>query len=403
MSRVRTRTRSLGRLGNGSYTKTFNGSGTKDSPSHGPSLLSESMTDTVGNYPNPNALAQRKDIWGGTTLNGSTGDPKAGWYMQFKDYFPNAITSATAPNLVSKGLPPAMSRDAAVIQTLKRSNPSRPEADLAVAIGELRDAPSLLRNAGENLLQFGTGFYLKYQFGVKPLVSDISALIHMHDAIEMRKRELTRLYSNQGLKRRIQLASDQYGTTATVVGTSVMSSVYYYTCQASIRRRVWATVRWLPDEVVHEMPSNDRIAQLAKRALRGMTIDLSTAWNLMPWTWLIDWGSNAGDFLLAYRNIIGARPSDICIMTETFTEGSFVPQNVPSWANAGNLSHNQISRSRVVTAPVALPELQGFGVLTSRQAGILSSLGVNRVPREALRRLEPEQLRLLYLRLRYRR
>lgn len=403
MSRVRTRSMNLGQLGGGTYTRTFNGKGSKDIQTHGRPMLQQVTTDTVGNYPNDNPFNSVKEIWTGTVLNGQSGNAGSGWYEAFSNYFPNALTSAGVYNLVKDGLPPPPTRDAMVIDTLKRTNPSRAEADLAVAIGELRDVPSLLRNAGENILQFGTGFYLKYQFGIKPLVNDIASFIHMHDALEMRKRELTRLYSESGLKRRVVLANSEFSTTASVVGTTVMSQVWRYSCQASARRRIWATVKWLPDEVVHEIPTNNRIARLASRAVRGMHIDLGTAWNLMPWTWLIDWGSNAGDFLAAYRNVVGARPSDICLMTQTFVGGQFIPENLPKWTGAGNITYNRIEKVRQVTAPVALPEFQGFGILTPRQAGILSSLGVNRVPREALRRLEPEQLRLLYLRLRYRR
>lgn len=280
--------------------------------------------------------------------------------------------------------PTPSSDDSSVIKALSRTNPSRPVADIGVSIAELRDAPQLIKIAGDTLLKRGANAYLSYQFGWKPLISDVKALLNFQSHVEKRRAELMRLYSGRGLKRRVRLGS-HFGQK-TFGNYPIMTFGPYLTSngRSTVHQRRWATVRYSPRYGSIPPKSDKEYTKLATRAVYGLTIDQSTAWELMPWSWMIDWFSNMGDFLVATRNIVGADVTSCCVMTHTEQVITIEDTTYPGLSGGGS-TQRRWTKQRYVAPPLYLPELDLGPIISPYRASILGSLAVSKIPSSKLR------------------
>lgn len=118
---------------------------------------------------------------------------------------------------------------------------------------------------------------------------------------------------------------------------------------------------------------------LARKAVLGLTFDGSSAWQLIPWSWLINWGISIGDWFKANRNIIPAELDSLTLLKHTRSEYTGDAQGGPNLGGFGaawSLSPWQYlvedkQRIRVTPIPVA-----HFPFLSGNQMGILGSLAI---------------------------
>lgn len=279
-------------------------------------------------------------------------------------------------------------------QAVARTNPSRPYVDIPVNILELGDIARTLRvegsrrflgrdsRTGQRLFsgpQSGDASatatsrsFLRYEFGIKPLVGDLAKLTRFQDQLARRVAEMERLKSAKGLRRTVELGSwERYATQS-----KVMQSVQAFwtdTVNIHTSQLIKGHARWLPEM---DFSSIDTTAQqrLAMRAVLGLTFDSKTVWEAIPWSWLIDWCSNVSEFFAATRNIIPATLSGIHIMRETrsvfTTDGQAFANGVQSPIKATYVTK---TRNPSFVAPVA-----HFPFLNGEQMGILASLAITR-------------------------
>lgn len=260
---------------------------------------------------------------------------------------------------------------------LARTNPSRPVVDLPIAIFELREIPGLLREEGNKIIRGMAVGNLTYQFGIKPLVSDLQGLLNFSDEVAKRQRELEKL-AKGGLKRTRDLwsGSSTAGPISGIVqsgdGPTIILDYYKAT-----QRKIWGHVVWYPDNP--KMMKGD-LRAAARKAVLGLTVDFSTAWNAIPWSWLVDWCSNVGDILIANRNTVGASHGVVQLMTQTTTTSEAYPNLPPPKMTRGGWKEISKQRRSVVNVPVDVQ----LPVLSLRQLSILGSIGVTRrVPRSS--------------------
>jgi hypothetical protein len=251
---------------------------------------------------------------------------------------------------------------------LADTNPSRPVVDLPIFVAELRELPRLLRLEGDTLLKRAGSANLGYQFGWRPLIGDLTRLLSFSDQVAKRETELKNLFKS-GLRRKRQLYSGAISDTF----SSVLNSTGFNTGSVPYDRvtkdRTWGFVEWYPT-VLPPATSAD-MRSLARRAVLGMTVDLSTAWELIPWSWLVDWCSNVGDFLSAQRNIIGATHGPVQIMSHTTTQGK--SRVMPVQVSPHEYTYETKTRN------VVTPSLSAYlPFLSLRQLSILGSIGVTR-------------------------
>jgi len=203
---------------------------------------------------------------------------------------------------------------------LARTNPSKPEVSVPVFIGELRDLPNMLRLHGRSMLEKTAAANLLFRFGWKPLLSDMASMLYFTELTNKRLNMLKRI-KREGLGRRCQLGTYVNTHTEDAVVESVASFVTR-TYSAQTAEKVWGYVEYSPTV---DFPSSEAdMTALARKAVFGLGLTksdvLSDLWELLPWSWFIDYFSNIGDYLEANRNIVPVTSSLVQIMRHTATE-----------------------------------------------------------------------------------
>jgi hypothetical protein len=285
---------------------------------------------------------------------------------------------------------------------IARCAPTNPTSDLSTFLGELL-SEGLPKLTGSLLSKWGSMSnrarrksigeeYLNYEFGWKPMVNDVrslaNAILRADSVIKQYERDSGRL-----VRRRYEFPTIYTEKTTVFDGQtpwlnpdnqvlhtdSVVTGKVY-------RRETQAIRRWFSGAFTYYLPSaytdSDSIARkviLAKRTL-GLSLTPGNIWNLMPWSWAIDWFSNAGDVLHNLDAwIIDNQVLRYGYMMEhtvhTYTY-YYVGKN--TLRSASNIPSSVSSVSETKIRRVATP--YGFGVqyegLNTLQKSILAALGI---------------------------
>lgn len=263
--------------------------------------------------------------------------------------------------------------------TLGRTNPSRAKIDLPVSLLELRELPDLLRKAGQSFFAPLASANIKWQFGVKPLIGDFISLLEIKRSADNRMKLFKKL-QEKPLLRKVALYENVIEAPQPWKAETLSSAndmlVNYHVRSWRTSYKVWGYVTWTPSTKLLESPMDDAaLLTLAKRTVLGLTIDGSTVWEALPWSWLADWYSNFGDWLAANRSLIDVVPSTprICFTLETRKSYANRRTNsIPEGVSTPTVVHTQKAR-RIVSAAWPTASLP---FLTDRQVGILASLAV---------------------------
>jgi hypothetical protein len=187
-----------------------------------------------------------------------------------------------------------------------------------------------------------------------------------------------RLYSEKGLRYKRVYEDSHNVAQGNFQAFSWQGKQCYYLMDISTNRKRWATVRWTPTTLPPQ--SSKEFRNKAARIVYGLELSPSNVWEAIPWSWLVDWFSNVGDYMALYNNVVPAYPSVPCVMTSERTIRTFSPVFVPQQYSysGGDATSIVQTKSRV---------LQGFtftgGIpfMTGRQLSILGSLAVLRLHR----------------------
>lgn len=271
--------------------------------------------------------------------------------------------------------PPADSPDnlAAATTGARRTNPSRPSVDIPAEIFQLHEVPDLLRHEGDSFMKRAAGLHIKSEFGIQPIVSDLVRLLTFKHVINSRVKELERLHRSGGLKRTVGI----YKGSNTLQGDwTVQTNFGFYTVPSRwiTSEEVRVHCRWFPSATFFPFETNDApLIQQASRAVKGLTIDMSTAWQLIPWTWLMDWCGSVGDYLAATRNVVGATLASVSVMRHQRTEFHMGPSNVNGTARVSPCVVVKETKNR--TLSTVFPEAH-MPFLTEGQLGIAAGLTI---------------------------
>lgn len=319
--RTRSRTLSL----SGSRDTTLNGVVKSSLPSS--IVRSSSCTDFHGRPLIPGTLSSTQ--WTSVpVLNGEVvGRPIAGQANGFRyNNFP--IT----PDLNGVDTAPLGVPGGWELTTVARTNPSRPVVTPLTLIQDFVELPSQLKLIGKLLTRPKSSMsakelanhHLAVKFGWLPLISDVKQLLDLQQAVLRRTAELKRLYSGTGLRRRVILnedhqVSDQKRINQTIAAGQAFNAYYDIT----VGRRTWATIHWKPTVLPPNHPDDAAMARRARQIVLGLTPEglAKGTWDIIPWTWLLGWFSNVGDFLLAFSNTVPASHSEACLMNEVIATG----------------------------------------------------------------------------------
>jgi len=316
------------------------------------------------------------------------------------------------PSIPSR--PPALS-DATLLSVGAKAwakyKPTAQQGGLGQALGELHDLPSLpkllfFRNVlsqatkktnWKQVVNQSGSEYLNVQFGWVPLISDIKDLIRN---VQRLKKGIEQLERDNGRPvRRSGKAGSTSSTTSTkTTGTgysgkvSPSAGMVYYgpwteevVTTTTVDYRFSARFRYFIDFAkAHrgDIGAANRISKI----LLGAELSPYTLYQLMPWSWLIDWFTNtgsvinnivndAGDNLVADYAYINGKVTVETVRTLTFSVR--YPMGGDSYEN---ISVGGVDRTvhfrRIQASPY------GFGLnvgsLSNKQLAILGALGLSR-------------------------
>lgn len=285
-----------------------------------------------------------------------------------------------------------------------RFRPTRSDAEMGVFLGEIREVPRMLKTTakgfrdvwksmGGSVSGFGpksvANHWLNTQFGWFPFLADLQAFHKATVNLDARMKQL-RKDNNQWIKRGgtlerttdVEVVVEDLVTGHTPTLSTTLYSQTPYGTRRVIRdyvQRIWFEGRfkyWIPS--LGKSPWNVR--ELAH--IYGFMPSPALVWNLTPWSWLIDWCSDAGDAIanlssIAFDNLCAKYAYLMCSTAQRciLTASSFLqpPAGTVTTSWFAELERKQ----RLEASPFGFG-LDGFD-FTTRQWSILSALGITRL------------------------
>lgn len=316
---------------------------------------------------------------------------------------------------------PARDLNALGSSAIRRFSPLNPGANALQALGELLldGLPSLV---GKNMVQkilrnqsrlgdFAQGLgksvgseVLNVEFGWKPLLSDLQDIYKTWNTLNSRMGQIIR--DNNKPVRRRGILNETKDSTTEELESSQNSEYPIWNSQAFdsedssfeqskiTKTTIVSEKTWFAGRFRYYIPdvTDDRWSDQAKRALFGLNPTPSLIYELMPWSWLVDWFTNVGDVLanlssngiadlvIDYAYVMShyKKETTYDMLTgkvdgiDSFT-GSRYPDLVPRRFTFKTVEE---SKTRVAASPF------GFGLqigdLSDRQFAILGALALSR-------------------------
>lgn len=279
-----------------------------------------------------------------------------------------------------------------------RFKPGRPGSSTGQFVGELHRIPTIpfLGNLGiknfkelKKFRHYGDE-YLNLQFGWLPFLNDLREMYNVYTSMSRRLAQLRR-DNGQWVRRRGSLHRDvSPSTESTTYHTNVLypvlTSEFYIPGAQGSRKitvdytdKVWFSAAfkyWIPNIHSPDWPAS------AKRALFGLNPSPALLWELLPWSWLIDWFTNLGDVIdnftvnaasnlvAKYAYVMASRSKTYtCVSTQPFAQGTLSCTTQVMYS----------CKQRQHATPFGFDT--DFSDLSGRQKTILAALGISRLPR----------------------
>jgi hypothetical protein len=283
-----------------------------------------------------------------------------GFFWDFRDRLPD-FPVGRIPGLVEPAIPRDKGNDVYAVETLARTHPFRPEFSVPVFAKELVETAALVELKMKSFVSYVGGQYLNYQFGWKTFVRDIKTLHTITQAIEDRMRAASSLVQHGGLRSKVEL--DSWSAKLDFENVAFNSTWAAYINGNTHHRtsvKVWGTCRWSPTlEYVIPLDGITNFNRQCTIAFDLGDIDAATAWQMIPFSWLVDYFVKVGDSLQAIADSQYVKPHDLCIMREYRTELRGIPDNNPGYMHpdGGGFVINRVDKTRHVVDSVDYPPI----------------------------------------------
>lgn len=274
---------------------------------------------------------------------------------------------------------------------IARVTPTNAIASVATSLGELREGlPSIPGKTTFKEGKIGSigSEYLNLEFAIKPTLADIAKF---KKARLTQEKKLAQLYRDSGRMVRRRYTFPPEVSTTTVrrqdvpyvpPGTSLTS----YEASVGDLEIVTRTENRFSfsGAFTYFMPKQEGFAQKMSEldAIYGIYPDAEALWNLMPWSWAIDWVSNTGDLI---QNLTSFSQDGLVLRYGYIMCHTLVRVDM-TWT--GNLSDGDVlvpdrlhtqyryerkQRRRATPYGFGLD----FGAFTPRQIAIIAALGMS--------------------------
>lgn len=304
-----------------------------------------------------------------------------------------------------------------------RMRPDKPDFTFASSLYELKDVPGMLKGGLSSLMDMmdharpgGSGrssrspisrtaqYYLALKFGWLPLLSDIRNFVK---AQRSKQKRLDQLIRDAGRSVHRKCSLNDSNNIGRVPNSDVFTPIpngygagYYPThvtqCYTGTgyRKQWWTqTARtWGEGSFRYFLPPGPKtVAWKAKmlRRIMGQRVTPSMVYNVIPWSWLVDYFTSLGDFIDATSSGVSDRlVADYAYLMREEHYRSDEEKQGMSYSDVKMLSAPNVimmsawsdtcTKGRVRASPF------GWGInqnsLSSTQLAILGALGLSRLP-----------------------
>jgi hypothetical protein len=278
------------------------------------------LEDVVGGYVPGRPFKVTRSLHNGGTITGKQFHANGNLLRTFSNY-PMTVREVPAYRIGHLELP-ARSADADLVkQLLGRTNPFKPVLGVPQFVYELRDIPATFRSYGKSIIRGLARGHLTYEFGIKPLVSDLHKLRGLIETSQRRANFWRKLQTEGHATSAVTLESVSANESAFV---DCHTSDGYFSINCPSMRNSYRVIRgyviWETTANFPEVPED--ITNLFARAMTGQTLDLANLWQVLPWSWLVDWFSSVGDTLEANRGSYYVTPKGVRLMSTVKTTRS---------------------------------------------------------------------------------
>jgi len=260
---------------------------------------------------------------------------------------------------------------------LARTNPIKPVHNIPLFLWELQEFPQLLRHYGDILSGRGSGspsdVWLAFNFGWKPLFSDLVTLLTFAEKSERHLGKLVNAKS-QGREARVL---HRNRTSSTVVSSFEFEGTRHRIHDAR-NLKVWATGHWVLNDPyrvaeIQQLLSSAEGRVSYARARMGLRVNYATIWNMIPWSWVVDYLGNIGNILENADNNIGVSLKDVSIMISDLAKETSEPIFVPKGLSYRPHQFFRVRKTRQ-TYSEPTPLFSARPILTWAQLGNLGAL-----------------------------
>lgn len=268
--------------------------------------------------------------------------------------------------------------------------PGNPSANVGQFLAELRDLPHLPLRRLKHFRDLGSE-YLNVEFGWKPFLRDLKKMYNTYKFYDKQMSKL-RAHAGQRIRRggviysADAVTSSQKDGDSSIIYPVIISSLYGPQTQ-SRRSSVITTGSkyWFSGAFRYYVPDlpPSRWTDRATAALFGINPTPSLLYEVLPWSWLVDWFSSLG---AAVNNLssnavdnLAADYAFVMCHSYSYTDVScgVTMRNYPGFVRVNcSVRDTTETKNRSVASPF------GFGLslpdLSTRQIAILSALGISK-------------------------
>lgn len=288
----------------------------------------------------------------------------------FRDYYADSCTFSGRPLFpLITSYPGEQSSAAYAAMAVARTTPNRPYVDVVQNVLEIADLPLLIKDVGDSLVKGVANEYLRYQFGIKPLVNDIGKILYFSELVHRRLDQLEDFRQRGGYRKTVTL--DTLTATASSLNQTMQSSGCFLsgTIDSVGQRTIRGHVRYVPNVDFRKFSQREMLA-MARRSVIGLELNFSGLWEGLPFTWLIDWYTNIGDLLMQTRNIVPVSVQSVTLLRTTTTDSRIGPLT----DNVRDMEVAHVTKIRKERYPASATLDAHLPLLGAGQMGILASL-----------------------------